>query len=153
MRIVETVLEVNGHARRLALPPHTLLVDALRIDLGLKGTRYGCGEGYCGSCTVLVDGRPVQSCDTKLTDVAGCRVTTIEALEDHPVRQAVLAEQAAQCGYCTNGIIMGLAGALAQTPPPSRDAILTMLDERHLCRCGAQGRILRALDRVLAGAA
>jgi nicotinate dehydrogenase subunit A len=142
-------LVVNGVPRRVARQAETSLLDVLREDLELLGTRTGCLEGDCGACTVLLDGNPVQACDTPLWSVAGHRVETIEGLSLTAVREAFLAEQAAQCGYCTNGIIMTVAGLLGRTPPATRAEIVAMLDERHICRCGAQARILRAVDRAL----
>ena len=140
---------VNGIGHSLELPGDTPLLDVLRTDIGLLGTRTGCLEGNCGACTVLLDGRPVQACDTPLWSVAGRVVETIEGLRLEAVREAFLAEQAAQCGYCTNGIIMTVAGLLGGTPTASRAEIVAVLDERHICRCGAQVRILRALDRAM----
>jgi nicotinate dehydrogenase subunit A len=146
-------LTVNGKARELALDGEVPLLIALRQDLRLKGTRFGCGQESCGACMVLVDGRPVPSCSTPLSAAAGKAVTTIEGLlvkgSPGPLQRIFLEEQAAQCGYCTNGIIVSLAGLLARRPLPGRDQILAFLDERHLCRCGAHPRILRALDRAL----
>ena len=148
-------LIVNGRAHALRLDPKTPLLMALRQDLDLKGTRLGCMEGYCGACTVLLGGRPVQTCNLAIGSVAGQNITTIEAAaageKGRFVRQAFLDEQAAQCGYCTNGIIMTVIGLLSQNPPASRQEIIAALDERHLCRCGAQLRVLRAIDRALAG--
>jgi aerobic-type carbon monoxide dehydrogenase small subunit (CoxS/CutS family) len=148
-------LTVNGRAHRLHLDSKTPVLSALRHDLGLKGTRVGCLEDYCGACTVLLDGRPVQTCNLAIDAVAGKAITTIEAVAADErwrfIRQAFLDEQAAQCGYCTNGIIMTVAGLLGQNPPASRPEIIAALDERHLCRCGAQLRVLRAIDRALAG--
>lgn len=140
--------EVNGAPVSLSLPEDTPLVHVLRHDLGCKGARLGCGEGQCGACTVLIDGRAVQSCDTPLWSVAGRSVVTIEGLGESPLRQLFLDEQAAQCGFCINGIIMSLTALLARDPPASRAEILEHLDERHLCRCGAQARILRVIDRA-----
>ncbi|MDB5648787.1 MAG: (2Fe-2S)-binding protein [Hyphomicrobiales bacterium] len=149
--------QVNGNPVELSLSGDTPLVHVLRHDLALKGTRLGCGEGQCGACTVLLDGSPVQSCDTPLRSVAGREITTIEGLSDMdapgPVQQIFLDEQAAQCGYCINGIIMSVTALLAREPRPDRAAILAHLDERHLCRCGAQGRILRAFDRAMSAVA
>jgi aerobic-type carbon monoxide dehydrogenase small subunit (CoxS/CutS family) len=146
-------LTVNGQVREVPLPGDTPLLTVLRQDLGLKGTRFGCGEERCGACMVLVDGRPLQSCSTPLWAAEGKAVTTIEGLsaggEPGLLQRAFLDEQAAQCGYCINGIIMSLAGLLASRPTPTRGEILQFLDERHLCRCGAHPRILRALDRAL----
>jgi nicotinate dehydrogenase subunit A len=146
-------LTVNGKTEVLAVSPDLSLLTALRQDLGLKGSRFGCGEGQCGACTVLVDGRPMQACQTPLWSLDGKSITTIEGLsvggEPGPIQQAFLDEQAAQCGYCTNGIIMTLAGLLSASPPPSRSAVIEALDERHLCRCGTHPRILRTIDRLL----
>jgi nicotinate dehydrogenase subunit A len=149
-------LTVNGRPEVLAVSPDLPLLTALRRHLGLKGARFGCGEGQCGACTVLVDGRAMQACQTPLWSVEGRSVTTIEGLavdgEPGPIQQAFLDEQAAQCGYCTNGIIMTLASLLSAGPRPSRSAVIEALDERHLCRCGAHPRILRAVDRLLENA-
>ncbi len=145
---------VNGRAVTVHVPEDTTLLSALRHDLDLKGTRVGCTEGYCGACTVLVDGRPVQSCNTPLWSVDGKTITTVEGLARGdvlgPVQEAFLLEQAAQCGYCTNGIIMTVTGLLSQNPPATKHEIVEVLDERHICRCGAQTRILKAIDRAIA---
>jgi nicotinate dehydrogenase subunit A len=151
-------ITVNGLPRQLTLPPDTSVLTVLRQDLGLMGTRVGCTEGQCGACTVLLDGRPVQSCNLPLWSAAGHSIRTIEggAPPDGVlglVRHAFLEEQAGQCGYCINGIIMTVTGMLERTPAASRHDILQHLDERHLCRCGAQPRILRAIDRAVAMAA
>ncbi|MDE2361222.1 MAG: 2Fe-2S iron-sulfur cluster binding domain-containing protein [Hyphomicrobiales bacterium] len=129
------------------------LLAVLRGDLRLRGARFGCGEGHCGACTVIVNGRAVQACQTPIWSLAGADVRTIEAaaadsLVAH-VRKVFIEEQAAQCGYCTNGVIMTLAALLAADRTPARRDILAVLDERHLCRCGAHPRILRAIDRLL----
>ena len=146
-------LTVNNRAVEIRAPEDGPLLTALRHDLELKGTRIGCGEGNCGACTVWLDGRPVQSCTTPLWAAKGHRVQTIEGLGDdrlaQQVRSIFLAEQAAQCGYCTNGIIMTVAGLLARDPTADRGQIVAALDERHLCRCGSQVRILRAVDRAI----
>ena len=141
--------EVNGAPASVNLPGDTPLVHVLRHNLGFKGARLGCGEGQCGACTVLVDGKPVQSCDAPLWSVEGRRVTTVEGLGAGPLQKLFLDEQAAQCGFCINGIIMSLTGLLARSPRATRAEIVAYLDERHLCRCGAQARILRVLDRAL----
>ncbi len=150
-------ITVNGRTHALRLDPKTPLLMALRQDLDLKGTRVGCSEGFCGACTVLLDGRPIQTCNLPLEAAAGRSVTTIEALAADAsrgfVRQAFLDEASAQCGYCTNGIIMTVTGLLAQNPPAGRQEIIAALDERHLCRCGAHPRIVRAIDRLIAGGA
>ncbi len=147
-------LTINGTAVTLSVDGDTSLLSVLRDRMDLKGSRIGCTEGYCGACTVLVDGKPVQSCNTPVWSVAGKDVTTIEAAERHPVLsevQKVFVDlQAAQCGYCTNGIMMTLAGLLGQSPRPDRAHILAHLDERHLCRCGVHVRVLKAIDQLLA---
>jgi nicotinate dehydrogenase subunit A len=146
-------LQVNGADREVAAEPNTPLVYLLRNDLGLKGTRFGCGSGHCGACTVLIDGNAVQSCDTPLWSAAGREITTIEGLgsieHPHPLQQAFLDEQAAQCGYCSNGIVMSAAALLRKNRNPSEAEIAAALD-RNLCRCGTHVRILRAIRRAAA---
>ena len=145
--------EVNGEARRLTADGNTPLLLALRNDLALRGTRHGCATGYCGACTVLVDGRPMTSCNTPLEAVAGKNVTTIESFEAEPIGQALTAafihEQAAQCGYCLPGILIEAKALLARNASPSRAEIASALDE-HLCRCGTHHRILDAIERAAA---
>jgi nicotinate dehydrogenase subunit A len=147
-------LTVNGTEVTLSVDGDIPLLSVLRDRMDLKGSRIGCTEGYCGACTVLVEGKPVQSCNTPVWSVAGKAVTTIEAADRHPVlgevQKVFVALQAAQCGYCTNGIMMTLAGLLSQSPRPDRAHILAHLDERHLCRCGVHARVLKAIDRLLA---
>lgn len=130
-----------------------MLLDVLRGNLGLKGTRFGCGKEMCGACTVLVDGRPVHSCTLPIDAVGAAEVTTIESIAaseaGSAVRQKFLDLQAAQCGYCTNGFIMALTGLLARRPLPDRAEILAHLDERYICRCGTHARILRVIDTLL----
>jgi nicotinate dehydrogenase subunit A len=142
---------VNGLEREVRAEPSTPLLYILRNDLGLKGARFGCGEGHCGACTVLVDGKPLQSCDTPLWSAAGHDITTVEGLSrdgaPHPVQQAFLDEQAAQCGYCINGIMMQAVALLERNPDPSEAQIAAALD-RNLCRCGTHVRILRAIARA-----
>ena len=140
---------MNGAERALDCAPDTPLVYALRNDLQLKGTRFGCGTGHCGACTVLVDGKPVQSCDAPLWSAAGKEVTTIEGLaaQKHPLLEAFTAEQALQCGYCINGIVIAAAALLASNRNPGDAEIAAALD-RHLCRCGTHVRILRAVKRA-----
>ena len=146
-------LKVNGAECEVAAEPNTPLVYLLRNDLDLKGTRFGCGSGHCGACTVLVDGNAVQSCDTPLWSAAGREITTIEGLgsieHPHPLQQAFLDEQAAQCGYCSNGIMMSAAALLRKNRNPSEAEIAAALD-RNLCRCGTHVRILRAIRRAAA---
>ena len=144
-------LNVNGARRAVTAEESTPLIYVLRNDLKLKGTRFGCGAGVCGCCTVLLDGRSIQSCNTPLAAAAGRQVTTIEGLgggaTPHPLQQAFIAEQAGQCGYCLTGIIMGAAALLERNPAPSDAEIRSGLDI-HLCRCGAYDRILRAIRRA-----
>ena len=141
--------EVNGHAVRVAAGEKIPLLDVLRNELDLKGARYGCGLEQCGSCMVLVDGEPVYACGREVGTVAGKRITTVEGLADHPIRQAILDEQAGQCGYCLAGIMISAKALLDRNPRPSRAEIATALDG-NLCRCGAHTRILRAVERAAA---
>ncbi|MBC7576202.1 MAG: 2Fe-2S iron-sulfur cluster binding domain-containing protein [Tardiphaga sp.] len=148
-------LNVNGDAVSVAANEDLSLLMALRQDLNLKGTRVGCAQGNCGACTVLLDGRPIQSCTTPISVVADRTIVTVEGLnrDGAPGRlqRLFLDEQAAQCGYCINGILMTVTGLLDRSPPADRREIVATLDERHLCRCGAQVRILRATDRAMTG--
>lgn len=141
-------LQVNGQARKVEADAETPLLYALRNDLGLVGTRYGCGLGMCGTCTVIIDGKPVQSCDLPVSAAVGRAITTVESLaaddDLHPLQRAFIAEQAAQCGYCASGILMAAKALLDVNPDPS-DADIRGALERNLCRCGTHGRILRAI--------
>ncbi len=145
------ILNVNGIERSISAAADTPLLYILRNDLQLKGTRFGCGLGQCGACNVLIDGRNVQSCDTPLWAAAGKRITTIEGLGTperlHPLQQAFIDEQAAQCGYCASGIIMSAKALLDRNPNPGEDEIRAVLD-RNLCRCGTHTRIVRAIQRA-----
>ena len=144
-------LQVNGVEHEVRAEPTTPLLYILRNDLGLKGVRFGCGEGHCGACTVLMDGKALPSCDTPLWSAAGHEITTVEGLAQggvpHPIQQAFLGEQAAQCGYCINGIMMSAKALLERNPDPSEAEIAASL-ERNLCRCGSHVRILRAIARA-----
>ena len=144
-------LKVNGQAHRLQVEPRALLADVLRDQLRLTGTHIGCDTSQCGCCTVLLDGRAIQSCATALETAEGRSVTTIEGLgtdaAPHPLQQAFIEEQAGQCGYCLSGFIMGAAALLARNPNPSDAEIRSELDV-HLCRCGAYDRIHRAIRRA-----
>ncbi len=144
-------LTVNGEHHEVAAPPDTMLLYVLRNDLGLTGTRFGCGVGLCGACTVLVEGRPVHSCDAPLWSVEGKAVTTVEGLgqpdRPHPLQRAVIDEQAAQCGYCLSGILVRAAALLATNPRPDADDVRTALDG-NLCRCGVHNRVVRAVLRA-----
>jgi aerobic-type carbon monoxide dehydrogenase small subunit (CoxS/CutS family) len=143
---------VNGTQVASDVPGDTPLMHVLRNDLGIKGTRAGCGVGSCGSCMVLMDGRAVNSCDTPLWSVDGRQVTTVEGLgtpaAPHPVQRAFVELQAAQCGYCINGLMMSVA-ALALQPEPATEAALQAALTRHLCRCGTHLRIVQAARRAL----
>ena len=141
-------LRVNGHARQVHADDDTPLLYVLRNHLGLKGTRFGCGLSVCGACSVLVDGRPADSCDTPLWSVKGKNVTTVEGLgtdvEPHPVASAIVEQQAAQCGYCMSGIVISAAALLATNADPSESEVRAALDD-NLCRCGAHNRVVRAV--------
>ncbi len=144
-------LQVNGARYAVAVEPETPLLYVLRNDLKLKGTRFGCGVGLCGACTVVIDGKAVQSCDIPVAAAVGKQITTIEGLATveklHPLQSAFIAEQAAQCGYCASGIIMSAYALLARKPRPSNEEIVAAIDG-NLCRCGTHARILRAIRRV-----
>jgi nicotinate dehydrogenase subunit A len=147
-------LNVNGQTKNVEAEPETPLLYVLRNDLQLKGARFGCGTGHCGACTVIIDGKAVQSCDLPVSAAAGKAVTTIESLAAngtlHPLQQAFLDEQAAQCGYCVSGIIM-TAKALLDANPLADDAAIRNALNGNLCRCGTHHRILRAVRRVASG--
>ena len=149
-----THVTVNGSAHESAAEPDTPLLYVLRNELGLMGTRFGCGLGLCGACFVHVDGAVVASCDTPLWSVEGRSVVTVEGLasgdELHPVQRAILDEQAAQCAYCVTGVIMSGAALLARSPRPDRDEVVEALG-RNLCRCGSQNRMVRAVLRAGGG--
>ena len=142
-----TTLTINGTARTSASPSSTKLLDVLRDEFRLTGTRFGCGEEQCGACLVLVDGVPVQSCGREIGTLAGRAVTTVEGLQDHSIIAALLAEQAGQCGYCLSGMVVAAVALLARNTSPTRGEIATALDAQ-LCRCGAHPRILRAVERA-----
>ena len=141
---------VNNKAVTTSAAERTPLLYVLRNELGLRAAKYGCGTGHCGACTVLVDGRPENSCEFEVSLVEGCRVTTLEGLPStdlHPVQPAFIEEQAAQCGYCTAGLIMRLVSLLETTPCPVVPEVRSALD-RHLCRCGSHSRVLKVIDRL-----
>ena len=144
-------LVVNGQRREVEVEPETSLLVALRDELDLTGTKYGCGEGQCGACTVLLDGRPVRSCLTRITAAEGKPVTTIEGLEKdgrlHPLQEAFIEANALQCGYCTPGMIMEAAAFLAGARRPA-EADVARAMEGHICRCGAYPRIVEAILKV-----
>ena len=142
-------LRVNGKDHEVAAPADMPLLWVLRDLLGLTGTKYGCGEGYCGSCTVLINDEPVRSCGTIMEEVAGKKVVTIEGLANgdklHPVQQAFVENDALQCGYCTPGMIMNAVGLLKRNPSPTRQEIIDGMND-NLCRCGAHTRIFKAIE-------
>jgi len=144
---------LNGVVTETVARPDTPLLYVLRDDLGFKGTRFGCGNGQCGACFVLLDGHAAPSCDTPVWSVAGKSVTTVEGLtkdgEPHPLQRAFLEEQAAQCGYCSSGILISAAALLQNKPAPTEAEIRTALD-RNLCRCGSHNRVVRAVLRAAA---
>jgi isoquinoline 1-oxidoreductase alpha subunit len=143
-------LSVNGTPRPVELAPDTPLLWALRDTLALTGTKFGCGIGSCGSCTVLLDGAPVRSCQVTIAEVAGRKVTTIEGLSpdgNHPVQRAWIADEVPQCGYCQSGQIVAAAALLARKPSPT-DADIDAAMDGILCRCGTYERIRRAIHRA-----
>jgi nicotinate dehydrogenase subunit A len=144
-------LKVNGREVTARAAPDTPLLYVLRNDLGLVGSRFGCGSGQCGACFVLVDGRPMASCDLPVSFVLDKKVTTVEGLgkdgELHPVQKALIAGQAAQCGYCMSGIAVSAAALLAENASPTEDEIRKALD-KHLCRCGSHNRVVRAVQEA-----
>ena len=144
-------LTVNGSAVEVEAADGTPLLDILRDQLGLKGTRFGCGQNQCGACHVLIDGRSQAACDTPLWSAAGRNVVTVEGLgtpaAPHVLQAALIAEQAAQCGYCLSGIQISAAELLAANPDPTEQEVRAALD-RHLCRCGSHNRIVRAVLRA-----
>jgi aerobic-type carbon monoxide dehydrogenase small subunit (CoxS/CutS family) len=141
-------IRVNGRTHEVEGEPGDTLLSVLRYELDLGGSKYGCGEGHCGACTVLVDGDAVRSCVTRLGALAGKSVTTIEAVAEgerlHPVQQAFLETEAFQCGYCTPGMVMATIGLLRSRPDPAEPDIARLLD-RNVCRCGTYPRIVRAV--------
>ena len=142
---------VNGKPRSIQSDPETPLLSVLRDDLGLTGSKYGCGEGQCGACTVLLDGAPRRSCVLPISAAAGRSITTIEGLEQsgrlHPVQQAFLDTEAFQCAYCTSGMIMASVALLKQNPNPTPSEIAQAL-QGNICRCGTHPRIIEAVERA-----
>lgn len=143
-------LTVNSKPRTVAASPDTPLLWVLRDDLALSGTKYGCGMGLCGACTVLANGQAIRSCSTTVAEVKGQKITTIEGLSangDHPLQKAWMTENVAQCGYCQAGQIMSAAALLAKNPKPSDEEIDAAM-EGNACRCGTYQRIRKAIHRA-----
>jgi isoquinoline 1-oxidoreductase alpha subunit len=144
---------INGKAAQAEAEPDTPLLWVVREHLKLTGTKFGCGAGLCGACTVHVDGQAVRSCQTALSDVAGKKVTTIEGLSpdsSHPLQKAWIAEQVPQCGYCQSGQIMQAAALLATNKKPTREEIVAHMDG-NICRCGTYSQIIAAIESVARG--
>ena len=148
-------LTVNGRSRSVDLDADTPLLWVLRDSLGLTGTKFGCGQGFCGSCTVHQDGKAVRSCLITVKEAAGTTITTIEGLSkdgQHPVQRAWIEEDVAQCGYCQPGMIMTASALLAEHPVPT-DRLIDAAIGEHICRCGSYPRIRKAIHRAAAGGA
>lgn len=144
-----TALNVNGKKMTLDVESTTSLLTVLRNDLNLTGSKYGCGEGQCGACTVLMDGQPARSCITQVGRAAGKQITTIEGLgtngQLHPLQEAFIKADAMQCAYCTSGMIMAGSALLSKNPRPNRDEIIDAMNG-NICRCGTYQRIVNAIE-------
>jgi aerobic-type carbon monoxide dehydrogenase small subunit (CoxS/CutS family) len=144
-----TSLNVNGKKLPVDVDSTASLLSVLRNDLDLTGSKYGCGEGQCGACTVLIDGQPMRSCITQVGRASGKLVTTIEGLEKdgklHPLQEAFIKADAMQCAYCTSGMIMSASALLAKTPKPNREEIIRAMNG-NICRCGTYQRIVEAIQ-------
>lgn len=151
-----TALNVNGKRRTVDVDASVSLLSVLRDDLDLTGTKYGCGEGRCGACTVLLDGQLTRSCVTRVGRAAGKQITTIEGLEKdgklHPLQEAFIKADAMQCAFCTSGMIMAATALLSKDARPSRDEIVSGMN-RNICRCGVYQRIIEAIQIASAQAA
>jgi len=146
----ETIrFSLNGKKTELRIDPSQTLLWVLRNNLGLTGTKFGCGTGFCGACTILVNNEPVRSCSMSVGDVAGKKIVTIEGLEKkgklHPVQKAFIEHDALQCGYCTPGMIMTVTGLLIKNPSPTHQEIIDGLENSY-CRCSAHVRIIEAVQ-------
>ena len=143
----------NGKKTALEVEEERMLLWVLRTELGLTGAKFGCGEGFCGSCTVLVNDKPERSCQLPMSDVAGKKIVTIEGLARdgklHPVQTAFVEHDALQCGFCTPGMILSAFGLLLENPEPTRQQILDHMED-NLCRCGAHLRIVKAIETAAA---
>ena len=148
MAAMKYTLRINGGTHEVEGEPGDVLLSVLRYDLGLTGSKFGCGEGYCGACTVLVDGETTRSCTVRLGAIGAKNITTIEGVGKaerlHPVQEAFLAAEAFQCGYCTPGMVMATIGLLKRTPDPTEQDIAKVMD-RNVCRCGTYPRIVQAI--------
>ena len=145
-----TAFTINGNPASVEAEPGTPLLWVVREHLKLSGTKFGCGSGLCGACTVHIDGKATRSCQVSLSDVAGKKVTTIEGLStnnSHPLQKAWIAEQVPQCGYCQSGQIMQAAELLVKNKRPTREQIVAHMDG-NICRCGTYPRIVRAIQRA-----
>jgi len=146
-----TQLQINGRTHSVSADAERTLLSVLRDDLDLTGAKYGCGEGQCGACTVLLDGLPVRSCRTRVGKVQGKAIQTIEGLAPngrlHPVQEAFLDAGAMQCGYCTPGMILSAVALLKRKPHPHREEIVRAMDS-NICRCGTYGRIVQAIEKA-----
>lgn len=142
---------LNGRKVQILTDPSQTLLSVIRNQLGLTGTKYGCGTGFCGACTVLIDNEPVRSCTVPVSEASGKRVLTIEGLSKngklHPLQEAFVNHDALQCGYCTPGMLMTALGLLYKNPSPTRAQIIEGLDD-NLCRCGAHIRIIEAIEEA-----
>ena len=151
--MAEYLLKVNGRDHRVQGEAGDSLLSVLRDDLNLTGSKFGCGEGHCGACTILLGGETTRSCVTRLGAVASRPITTIEGIGEperlHPVQQAFIKAEAFQCGYCTPGMVMAVIGLLQATPNPSDADIARVLD-RNVCRCGTFPRIVKAIHEAAA---
>jgi nicotinate dehydrogenase subunit A len=149
--MAKITLKVNGATRTVESDPDVPLLYVLRNDLELHGPKYGCGEGQCGTCTVIMDGEAVLSCMVTVSQAQNRNITTLEGIgsidHPHPLQKAFIAEQAAQCGYCSNGMIMTAKALLDKSPNPS-EAEIKMALEGVICRCGTHNRIVRAVERA-----
>jgi aerobic-type carbon monoxide dehydrogenase small subunit (CoxS/CutS family) len=144
-----TALNVNGKKMTVDVDSTVSLLSVLRNDLDLTGSKYGCGEGQCGACTVLLDGQPIRSCTTQVGRAVGKQITTIEGLEKdgklHPLQEAFIKADAMQCAYCTSGMIMSASALLGKNPKPNRDEIISGMNG-NICRCGTYQRIIEAIQ-------
>jgi aerobic-type carbon monoxide dehydrogenase small subunit (CoxS/CutS family) len=144
-------LELNGKSVSVNAHENEPLLWVIRQQLGLTGTKFGCGSGFCGSCTVIMNGEAVRSCTLPAVDAAGSTVLTIEGLSNngklHPLQEEFVKNDALQCGFCTPGMIMNAYGLLLQNPEPTREEVVIAMDE-NLCRCGAHGRIIKAIQNA-----